>query len=200
MTDTISGWIDWLMLTTGFTGQQILLITVPLAILQSIFGILPFATLVVLNVSALGVIEGLLVSWISCTLGGVVAFYFCRYLLFDWFDSRWGNKLHKYEKWQRYLDSYGLWSLIVLRTLPIMPNNLLSFMTAISTMKRSTFIWGTMLGNLSHIWLFGILASSLVLTPAQFWSHTALYVMFCLVLIGFFVRQQVLQTRKINGN
>lgn len=38
MTEVINGWIDWLLQSLGLNGPYILLATIPLTILQSLFG------------------------------------------------------------------------------------------------------------------------------------------------------------------
>lgn len=38
MTEMINGWIDWLLQSMGLSGPYILLATVPLTLLQSLFG------------------------------------------------------------------------------------------------------------------------------------------------------------------
>ncbi|MFD2880620.1 VTT domain-containing protein [Paenibacillus rhizoplanae] len=68
-------------------------------------------------------------------------FLFRRYL-FDWFDRKWGYKLKKYEKWQTYLDRYGIWTLVLLRTIPIVPSNIINLMSAVSPMKPAAFCLG----------------------------------------------------------
>ncbi|MFD1904201.1 VTT domain-containing protein [Paenibacillus rhizoplanae] len=115
-------------------------------------------------------------------------FLFRRYL-FDWFDRKWGYKLKKYEKWQTYLDRYGIWTLVLLRTIPIVPSNIINLMSAVSPMKPAAFcLGGTVLGNLSFIWLFGTLSSSLIV-PREDWNGFLLwYGVFMLILLAIFVR------------
>ncbi|KWX86254.1 L-seryl-tRNA selenium transferase, partial [Paenibacillus riograndensis] len=162
MTETINAWIDWLLQSLGLSGPYILLVTVPLTVLQSLFGFFPLAVLIVLHVSVFNVIGGMLVSWLACNIGVMLSYFLFRRFLFDWFDRKWRSKLKRYDKWQRYLDRYGVWTLVLLRTIPIMPSNVINFMSAVSPMKVPAFIWWTVLGNLSYIYLFGTLGSTLI--------------------------------------
>ncbi|MFD1776053.1 TVP38/TMEM64 family protein [Paenibacillus rhizophilus] len=186
MTDTINAWIDWLLQALGLSGPAILLVTIPLALLQSLFGFFPFVILIVLHVSVFDVIGGMLISWLVCNLGGLFVFYLSRRYLFHWFDRKWGRKLKRYDKWQRYLNRYGIWTLVLLRTIPIIPNNVINIMSAVSPLPLPAFVWGTSLGNLSYIWFFGTISSSLIV-PREEWSfYLTGYGLFVVVLVVVF--------------
>jgi uncharacterized membrane protein YdjX (TVP38/TMEM64 family) len=208
MGETIEQWIQQLAEAAGLEGYFILLITIPLAVVQGFLGFYPFATIIVVHIASLGLIGGMLASWLAGTVAAIVVFMVCRYLFYDYFQRRWGHRLDKYGKWQRHLDMYGIWLIIFLRTLPVMPNNLISFMAAISPIKPGHYIWSSILGNLSHIWLFGLISSSVILPDTEvtlFWFG---YIGFCALLAAVFaVRHYTgfkkykarIHDRKING-
>ncbi|WP_276352398.1 TVP38/TMEM64 family protein [Cohnella caldifontis] len=179
-------WIENAIELTGLTGATLLAVTIPLAILQGFFGFFPFSTLIFVHISSLGIGGGLLASWLSGTLAAVVVFYVCKFLFAEWFRRKWGHKLERYEKWQASFDRYGFWAIIFLRTLPVMPNNLISFMSAISPIRTSTYIWSSIVGNLSHIWLFGIISSSILFPDMDIRMLVGSYVAFCVVLLAIF--------------
>ncbi|WP_019908639.1 TVP38/TMEM64 family protein [Paenibacillus sp. HW567] len=189
MTETINAWIDWLLQTLGLSGPYILFVTVPLALLQSLFGFFPLAALIVLHVSVFDVIGGMLISWLASNLGAVLMYFLFRRYLFNWFDRKWRSKLKRYDKWQRYLDRYGIWTLVLLRTVPIIPSNIINFMSAVSPIKASAFIWGTVLGNLSYIWLFGTISSTLIVPREEWDGYLTWYGVFIVILIGIFIRR-----------
>lgn len=186
-------WIEqitqWLIEVTQLQGFSILLITIPLAIIQGTIGIFPFATLVMLHISVLGIGKGLIASWIAGAIAGMVVYLLCKYLFADWFERKWFHKLQKYEKWQKSLDQYGVWAVIFLRTIPIMPNNLISFMSAISNLNIRSYTWSNIVGNLSSIWLFGILSASIVFPGMDLRILILSYVVFIvLLLVAFLIR------------
>ncbi|AKG36247.1 TVP38/TMEM64 family protein [Paenibacillus durus] len=187
MTDLVNAWIDGLLQVLGLSGPAILLVTIPLALLQSLFGFFPFVILIVLHVSVFDVIGGMLISWLVCNLGGLFIFYLSRRFLFHWFDRKWGRKLKRYDKWQRYLNRYGIWTLVLLRTIPIIPNNVINIMSAVSPLPLPAFIWGTALGNLSYIWLFGTISSSLIVPREEWGVYLTGYAMFIIVLLALFI-------------
>ncbi|MEF2966002.1 VTT domain-containing protein [Paenibacillus sp. M1] len=188
-------WIEqitgWLLAVTGIEGFGILLITIPLALLQGTIGFFPFATIVMLNISVLGVMNGLLASWIAGSVAGMAVYLLCKFMFADWFNRRWLSKLQKYERWQQSLNRYGVWAVIFLRTVPIMPNNLISFMSAVSNLKTHSYTWSNIVGNLSSIWLFGILSASIIFPGEDLRLLILSYVLFLLMLLVlFFVRQR----------
>ncbi|MGN7763556.1 TVP38/TMEM64 family protein [Paenibacillus sp. 22594] len=189
MTETINAWIDWLLQTLGLSGPYILFVTIPLAVLQSLFGFFPLAILIVLHVSVFNVIGGMVISWLACNLGAILTYFLFRRFLFDWFDRKWRSKLKRYDKWQRYLDRYGIWTLVLLRTVPVVPSNIINFMSAVSPIKVPAFIWGTVLGNLSYIWLFGTISSTLVVPREEWNGFLTWYGVFVVVLIAIFIRR-----------
>jgi uncharacterized membrane protein YdjX (TVP38/TMEM64 family) len=185
---------EWLVETTQLGGYSILLLTIPLAIIQGTFGIFPFATLLMLHLSVLGVAKGLLASWIVGTIAGMVVYLLCQHLLADWFNRRWLKKLEKYHKWQESIDHYGVWAIIFLRTIPIIPNNLISFMAAISNIKTVSYAWANLVGNLSSIWLFGMISAPLISPDIDLRKLIGGYVIFLLLLFaGLLVRRHRLK-------
>ncbi|MBT2291874.1 TVP38/TMEM64 family protein [Paenibacillus albidus] len=189
MTELINSWIDWLLQALGLSGPYILFATIPLALLQSLFGFFPFAILIVLHVSVFDVLGGMLISWLACNLGGIAVFILGRRFFMDWFDRKWGNKLNRYDKWQRYINRYGIWTIMLLRTIPIIPNNVINLMSAVSPLSVSSFIWGTILGNLSYIWLFGTIGSTLIVPREEWNGFLAWYAVFIVVLLAIFIRR-----------
>ncbi|WP_438347887.1 TVP38/TMEM64 family protein [Paenibacillus sp. FA6] len=199
MTNMIDQAIDWLLNFTGLEGIAIILLTIILAIIQNFLGIFPFATLIVLHISILGVKVGLMASWLVGSVAAIVVFVICKYFFHDWFNQRWGKRLKRYEKWQYGFDKYGAWAIIFLRTLPIMPNNIIAFMSALSPIKVSTYTWSSIVGTLSHIWLFGIISSSLIFPDMDLRKLIVSYVIFCIALIVIFVVTHRRSLRKICG-
>lgn len=199
MNEWIEQFTGWLLDVTQIEGFGILLITIPMALIQGIFGVFPFATIVMLNISVLGVMNGLAASWICGSVAGMAVYLLCKFLFTDWFNRKWLSKLQKYERWQRSLDRYGVWAVIFLRTLPIMPNNLISFMAAVSNVKTSSYTWSNIVGNLSSIWLFGILSASIVFPDMDLRMLILSYAGFLLALIVVFYVRQRKMTHKDSG-
>ncbi|WP_040948775.1 TVP38/TMEM64 family protein [Gorillibacterium massiliense] len=190
-------WIDWLLTTANLSGPSVLLLTIPLAIIQGLFGVFPFATLVFIHIAVMNVTAGLLSSWLAGTVASIVVYFICRFFFADWINRKFAKGLAKYGKWQHYIDKYGVWAIIFLRTVPIVPNNVISFMSAISNIKLVPYIWSNILGNLSSILLFGILSLSVVQTDVNITVFIVLYAIFLMILIAiFFIRQHVVSRKQ----
>ncbi len=199
MTNLMDQAIEWLLNFTGLEGISIIFLTTMLAIIQGILGVFPFATLIVLHISILGLTFGLMASWLVGSVAAIFVFTICRFFFYDWFNRRWGKRLERYEKWQHGMDKYGGWSIIFLRTIPVMPNNLISFMSALSPIKSSTYAWASIVGTLSHIWLFGIISSSIIMPDMNIKSLTMTYILFCIVLISIFIANNYKSFGKSRG-
>jgi uncharacterized membrane protein YdjX (TVP38/TMEM64 family) len=70
----------------------------------------------------------ILTSWFSSIIVANIVFYCCRSFFSDWFNRKIKSKEGRYEKWQKYFEIYGICTIILLRTLPIIPNNVISLM------------------------------------------------------------------------
>ncbi|WP_235680196.1 TVP38/TMEM64 family protein [Paenibacillus albicereus] len=182
MLDRMNGWIDALVAASGLDGPAILLLTIPLAVLQGLFGLFPFATIILIHISILGIAGGLLASWLAGTVAALVVYLLFRYFFYGKVQRRFQARLARYERYQASLDEYGGWMVILLRTIPVMPNNLISFMSAVAPVKFMPYLWSSVIGNLSHIWMFGLISSSLIFPGHDLRLLIFAYLAFLLVL------------------
>ncbi|QJC54471.1 TVP38/TMEM64 family protein [Paenibacillus albicereus] len=178
----MNGWIDALVAASGLDGPAILLLTIPLAVLQGLFGLFPFATIILIHISILGIAGGLLASWLAGTVAALVVYLLFRYFFYGKVQRRFQARLARYERYQASLDEYGGWMVILLRTIPVMPNNLISFMSAVAPVKFMPYLWSSVIGNLSHIWMFGLISSSLIFPGHDLRLLIFAYLAFLLVL------------------
>ncbi|THF79577.1 TVP38/TMEM64 family protein [Cohnella fermenti] len=187
MGDYINNNVDWVLDTLGLSGFGIVLITLPLAVIQGSLGIFPFSTLIFLHISALGLVNGMLMSWLVSIVSSIVVYACCRYWFADWFERRMQRYTGRYSKWKRYFEEYGVWTIIVLRTIPIVPNNVISFLASVSGVKPGPYAISSLVGNLSHIGMFSIISSSILFPENDIGPLIAAYAAFCLILIGWFL-------------
>jgi uncharacterized membrane protein YdjX (TVP38/TMEM64 family) len=190
MADTINDGINWLLQAAQLHGFYILLLTIPLAVIQGLLGFFPYTTIIMLHISALGLTYGLAMSWLAGTIASIAVFLFFRSFLSGWFNRKMQMRIRRYEKWQNFFERYGAWAIVVLRTLPIMPNNLISFMASVSPIKPLPYYVSSVVGNLSHIWLFGLISSSVLMPGTEIRVLVYGYVGFSLLLITIFLAVQ----------
>jgi uncharacterized membrane protein YdjX (TVP38/TMEM64 family) len=184
MFDRLNGWIDAIVTASGLNGPYILLLTIPLAIIQGLFGVFPFATIIMLHISILGIAGGIAASWVAGTAAALVVYLLFRFFFYGKVQRRFQSRMDRYERWQGSLDQYGAWLVILLRTIPVMPNNLITFMSAVAPVKIGPYLWSSFIGNLSHIWMFAIISSSLIFPGTDLRMLILSYFIF-LVLLGF---------------
>ncbi len=120
----------------GFIGVYI--VTVALS--------LPGATILTLTAGALfGSVTGTLVVNVGATLGATLAFLVARFLLSDWVEARFGEKLKPFhEGFARNAFNY----LLFLRLVPLFPFFLINLAAGLTRIRTGTYILGTMIGIL----------------------------------------------------
>lgn len=98
-----------------------------------------------------GILFGFEYGFIYCIISGllssVTTFSIARKLGKERAESLLEHRyLKPLVKYNRRLESGGVWDLIILRTIPIMPFNVLNTLMGISRIKIGNYIIGTMLG------------------------------------------------------
>ncbi|XEC95448.1 TVP38/TMEM64 family protein [Paenibacillus tarimensis] len=197
MLEWIESAISRLVEMTHLHGYYLLLVTVPLTILQGIITVFPFATLLLLHVTTFGIVQGLLISWAAGTLASVVCFVLSRTVIEAWIYKKFEDRLAKYGKWQRHMDNYGVWVVILLRSIPFVPNNIISIMAAISRIRFQAYLWSTAVGTFSQIWLFGLLGTTVIFPNLDIRKGWIAYIGFCTILFLFFLLRLKKDRRKV---
>ncbi len=89
---------------------------------------------------------GLLIVSFASTLGATLAFWVSRFLLRDWVESRWGERLAEI---QAGVDKEGAYYLLTLRLLPVVPFFLINLLMGLTRMKTWTYYWVSQVGMLA---------------------------------------------------
>lgn len=179
-------------------GYSLLLLTIPLSIVQGVVTLFPIITIITFHTIVFGVTEGLLYSFIGSFLGSIICFILGRYFFNDWSEKLWQKKKVKYQNLERYFQQYGMWGLILLRTTPIMPSNMISLMAALSPISFRTYLWSCIFGNISMVWLLGILGMSLTINDAS--PMVVGYIIYLVFLFVIFLIQLYYQHRYKSSN
>ncbi len=105
---------------------------------------LPAATVITLAGGALfGLATGVVVVSFASTIGAAVAFIVSRYLLRDWVQSRFGDKL---EKINQGIEKDGAFYLFTLRLIPVFPFFVINTVIALTPMRLTTYYWVSQIG------------------------------------------------------
>ncbi len=107
---------------------------------------LPGAALLTLIAGAIfGLLWGTLIVSFASTLGATLAFLVARFLLRDWVQNRFGEKLKAVN---RGIAKDGPFYLFTLRLVPLFPFFVINLVMGLTSIRASTFYWVSQIGML----------------------------------------------------
>jgi uncharacterized membrane protein YdjX (TVP38/TMEM64 family) len=107
---------------------------------------LPGAAILTLAGGALfGILAGTIIVSFSSTIGATLACVVSRFILRDWVQSRFGQRLRTVNKG---VESEGAFYLFTLRLIPILPFWLINLVMGLTRMPVKTFYWVSQIGML----------------------------------------------------
>ena len=105
---------------------------------------LPGAALMTLAGGALfGVVTGTIVVSFASTVGATLAFLAARFLLRDWVQARFGQRLAAIDEG---VKREGAFYLFTLRLVPVFPFFLINLLLGLTAMRTWTFFWVSQVG------------------------------------------------------
>ncbi|WP_429152373.1 FAD-dependent oxidoreductase [Aeromonas hydrophila] len=120
---------------------------------------LPGASLLTLAGSAVfGVAWGLLLVSFASSIGATLAFLSARFLLRDWVERRFGDKLASL---QAGMKKEGALYLLSLRLIPLFPFFLVNLLMGLTPIRVSTYYWVSQLGMLPGTFVYVLAGSEL---------------------------------------
>ncbi len=158
--------LEWLktnqsLLDTFYQANSLTVMTgfVALFLVIGLF-LLPGATLLsVCSGAVFGLPLGPLLVSLGSTLGAVLAFFVARYILRDWVEERFGERLQPI---QAGLCENDIHYILVLRLVPLFPFFLVNIAMGASQVSWKIFMLGTLLGKLPATWVYANAGSHLV--------------------------------------
>ena len=158
--------LEWLktnqsLLDTFYQANSLTVMTgfVALFLVIGLF-LLPGATLLsVCSGAVFGLPLGPLLVSLGATLGAVLAFFVARYILRDWVEERFGERLQPI---QAGLCENDIHYILVLRLVPLFPFFLVNIAMGASQVSWKMFMLGTLLGKLPATWVYANAGSHLV--------------------------------------
>ena len=116
---------------------------------------IPGAAIMTLIAGALfGLVLGTILVSFASTIGATLAFLGSRYVLRDWVQSKFGERLKAIDEG---LARDGAFYLFTLRLIPVFPFFVINLLMGLTRIKTSTFFWVSQLGMLA-----GVVVSSMV--------------------------------------
>jgi len=113
---------------------------------------IPGAAIMSLVAGALfGVVIGTVTVSFASTIGATLAFLSARYLLRDWVQAQFGERLRAIDDG---LEKDGAFYLFTLRLIPIFPFFVINLLMGLTRIKTPTFFWVSQLGMLPATMVF----------------------------------------------
>jgi uncharacterized membrane protein YdjX (TVP38/TMEM64 family) len=107
---------------------------------------IPGAAIMTLVAGALfGVVLGTLIVSFASTMGATLAFLSSRYVLRDWVQGKFGERLRAVDDG---LEKDGAFYLFTLRLIPVFPFFVINLLMGLTRIKTGTFFWVSQIGML----------------------------------------------------
>jgi uncharacterized membrane protein YdjX (TVP38/TMEM64 family) len=116
-----------------------------------------------------GVVLGFIYSWIATMAGLVITFVMVRYLFRDSFEKRFGSK-KIVEKINDNLDKNGIWTVVFLRAIYVVPSSVLNYSFGFTKIKTSSYLIGSAIGFIPVV-LFNVWAGDTLTNHFQASNH-----------------------------
>lgn len=108
---------------------------------------LPGATIMTLSGGAIfGLYLGTALALVSATIGATLAFLIARYLVGNWVQTRFADRIHAINQG---IEKDGAFYLFSLRLVPIFPFFVINVVMALTPLKTWTFFWVSLIGMLA---------------------------------------------------
>lgn len=120
---------------------------------------LPGATILTLAGGAVfGPVSGMLIVNIGATLGATAAFLVARFVLRDWVERKFGDKLEPFNKgFSKNAINY----LLFLRLVPLFPFFLVNLVSGLTKVRLPVYFFGTMFGIMPGSFIYANAGSNL---------------------------------------
>ncbi len=125
------------------------------------FTLFPISVLSLAGGLAFGVVWGTVYTVFSATIGAVLSFYIAKQLGGRWLKKR-TDSPSRIEKWQNQLKEKGFVYILLLRVIPILNFDLVSYVAGISRLKLRSYIFATILGVLPGTLAYNLLGDSFI--------------------------------------
>ena len=122
-----------------------------LYVLQTTFSLPGAAVLTLTGGFLFGSFLGTLIVLVPATLGATLAFLVARYLLRDWVERKFGDRL---EAFQRGFAKNAFSYLLTLRLIPLFPFFLVNLVSGLTRIRLGTYVAATALGIIPGTFVF----------------------------------------------
>lgn len=167
-------------------GYRILFFTIPFMMIQNVVTLFPIVILIMIHFISFGTIYGFLFSLIGTSLGALLCFWLTRTVSENTVQKYWRKKEGKLSYILDSISSYGVFMIVFLRSIPVMPSNLISIAAGVSPIGYRAYVWSTILGNISMVWLLSLLSAPLWVEDNHYLGYFSGYLLFVAVVIIYY--------------
>jgi uncharacterized membrane protein YdjX (TVP38/TMEM64 family) len=162
-------------------------ISIALMVAQAIIAPLPMNVVTITNALVFGPLWGSLLSWFSTVLGASLCF-----LLSKTFGKPFAQKLigSSMEKAERFFQTYGLHAMFLVRVLPLIPFDAISYGAPLVGVPFSRFLLATAVGIVPSILIYSFLGT--LIARIYWWVLMGLL---CAALIGIIAAARIIRKR-----
>lgn len=179
----LSGNVNELVVWINSWGIFAPILSVFLMILQAIAAPLPSFIITGANGMVFGVFWGVIISWIGATLGALVSYY-----LAIWFGDKLFSLKKKEWKWLKKIESasnkHGFKVIFLLRLIPVVSFDAISYGAGLIRMKFFPFIMGTALGMLPATIIYTMIGHDFLQLEE---NKGRLILLFLFIVVLFFI-------------
>jgi uncharacterized membrane protein YdjX (TVP38/TMEM64 family) len=125
------------------------------------FTLFPISVLSLAGGLAFGVIWGTVYTVFSGTIGAILSFYIAKHLGSRWLRNK-TDAPSRVVQWQNQLKDKGFLYILLLRIIPILNFDLVSYVAGVSKLKLRSYIFATMLGVLPGTLAYNLLGDSFI--------------------------------------
>jgi uncharacterized membrane protein YdjX (TVP38/TMEM64 family) len=131
------------------------LVSILMMVLQALVAPVPLSVIALANGLVFGVAGGTIISVVGYIVGALLSFAIARTFGRTTVERMMGkaNQRFPVAKW---LDRYGIWALFLVRLLPGMPSDLMSFVAGLGRMSVTTYVTVTIAGFLPQAFLYAL--------------------------------------------
>jgi uncharacterized membrane protein YdjX (TVP38/TMEM64 family) len=170
----------------------ILAITLLMMIIQNTFTVIPLILVITVNYVLFGFMIGFLWSWLTSIIGSAIIFLGTRYLFQGWVKRKIDISLRS------KIEKNGFKFVLQARIIPFIPTSFINILSGVSSIKFSSFIIATCVGNFLYFFLMSLIPAGLINVQLNDYVLEA-SILLIFLLIFFFILKGRRKKRQKNN-
>jgi uncharacterized membrane protein YdjX (TVP38/TMEM64 family) len=170
----------------------ILTITLLMMIIQNTFTVIPLILVITVNYVLFGFMKGFLWSWLTSIIGSAIIFFGTRYLFQGWVKRKIDLSLRS------KIEKNGFKFVLQARIIPFIPTSFINILSGVSSIKFSSFIIATCVGNFLYFFLMILIPAGLINVQINDYVLEASILLIFLLIFFFILKGRRKKLQKNN--